>query len=269
MVNTAAPIQNPLVTKLSLFAPLSEADKQILDALCANPERFDADATVVREDEVPSRGFVLTRGMACRYRNLPDGRRQILTFLPPGDFFDLHVFLLQQSTYSIGTLTRTRLAAIERNTVIDIVANHPRLGAALWWSALQEDAMLHERVVALGRRNAQGRIAYLLCELFWRQRAIGMVGDHAIRLPLTQADLADTLGLTPVHVNRMLQALRRKNFITLQRQRLVLRNVDELQDLAGFDEQYLHLNGAPTEVGHYLDTLEQERPRARVSSLTG
>jgi CRP-like cAMP-binding protein len=99
----------------------------------------------------------------------------------------------------------TRLAVIERNTVIDIVANHPRLGAALWWSALQEDAMLHERIVALGRRNAQGRIAYLLCELFWRQKAIGMIGDLAIRLPLTQAELADTLGLTAVHVNRKLQ----------------------------------------------------------------
>jgi CRP-like cAMP-binding protein len=78
-----AEIQNPLVTKLSHFAPLSEEDKEILEALCANPERFDADATVVQEDEVPSRGFVLTRGMACRYRNLPDGRRQILTFLLP------------------------------------------------------------------------------------------------------------------------------------------------------------------------------------------
>ena len=130
-MNTAASMQNPLVTKLSRFAPLSEKDRGILDALCANPERFDAAATVVREDEVPRRGFVLTRGMACRYRTLPDGRRQILTFLLPGDFFDLHVFLLQQSTYSIGTLTPTRLAAIERNTVIDIVANHPRLGAAL------------------------------------------------------------------------------------------------------------------------------------------
>jgi CRP-like cAMP-binding protein len=263
-VNTAAEIQNPLVTKLSHFAPLSEKDKEILEALCTNPKRFDADATVVREDEVPRRGFVLTRGMACRYRSLPDGRRQILTFLLPGDFFDLHVFLLQQSTHSIGTLMPTRVAAIERNTVIDIVANHPRLGAALWWSALQEDAMLHERIVALGRRNAQGRVAYLLCELFWRQKAMG-IGDQAIRLPLTQAELADTLGLTAVHVNRMLQALRRKNFITLHRQRLVLRNVDELQDLAGFDEQYLHLNGAPTDVEHYLDTLEQEGSRSRAA----
>jgi hypothetical protein len=125
--------------------------------------------------------------------------------------------------------------------------------------------MLHERIVALGRRNAQGRLAYLLCELFWRQKAIGMIGDQAIRLPLTQAELADTLGLTAVHVNRMLQALRRKNFITQQGQRLVLRNVDELQRLAGFDEEYLHLNGAPTEVEHYLDTLEQEGSRSRAA----
>lgn len=259
-MNIATTIPNALVTKLSHFAPLSKKDRGILDGLCANPERFKANATVVQEGELPRRGFVLTHGMACRYRILPDGRRQILTFLLPGDFFDLHVFLLQQSTYSIGTLMPTRVAAIERNTVIDIAANHPRLAAAIWWSDLQEDAMLHERIVALGRRNAQGRIAYLLCELFWRQKAIGMVVDHAIRLPLTQAELGDTLGLTPVHVNRMLQALRRKNFITLRGQRLVLRNVDELQELAGFDEDYLHLNGAPPEIEGYFDRLEHEKP---------
>jgi CRP-like cAMP-binding protein len=259
-MNPARPIPNALVTKLSHFAPLSEKDRGILHGLCANPERFKANAAVVQEGELPRRGFVLTHGMACRYRILPDGRRQILTFLLPGDFFDLHVFLLQQSTYSIGTLTPTRLAAIERNTVIDIVGNHPRLAAALWWSALQEDAMLHERIVALGRRNAQGRIAYLLCEPFYRQKAIGMVEDHAMRLPLTQAEVGDTLGLTAVHVNRMLQALRRKNYITLRGRRLVLRNVDELRELAGFDEDYLYLNGAPAEIERYFDRLEHERP---------
>ena len=151
--------------------------------------------------------------MACRYRLMPDGRRQILTILIPGDFFDLHGFLLQVTDHSVAAIGPTRIAAIGREAVIDIIANHPRIGAALWWSAMQEDAMLRERIVALGRRSARGRVAYLLCELVWRQRAIGMAEDHAIHLPFTQTDLADMLGLTSVHTNRILQGFRQDGLI--------------------------------------------------------
>jgi CRP-like cAMP-binding protein len=140
----------------------------------------------VVEGEMPRSAFVVTRGMACRYRLMPDGRRQILTILIPGDFFDLHGFVLQAMDHSVATIVPTRIAAIGREAVIDIIANHPRIGAALWWSAMQEEAMLRERIVALGRRSARGRVAYLLCELVWRHRAIGMAEDHAIRLPFTQ-----------------------------------------------------------------------------------
>ena len=106
--------------------------------------------------------------MACRYRLMPDGRRQILTILIPGDFFDLHGFLLQVTDHSVAAIGPTRIAAIGREAVIDIIANHPRIGAAQpWWSAMQEDAMLRERIVALGRRSARGRSARLSpCDSF-------------------------------------------------------------------------------------------------------
>jgi len=99
---------------------------------------------------------------------MPDGRRQILTILIPGDFFDLHGFLLKTMDHSVATFGATRIAAIGRETVRDILLNHPRIGAALWWSAMQEQAMMRERIVALGRRSARGRLAYFLCELVWR-----------------------------------------------------------------------------------------------------
>ncbi len=107
--------------------------------------------------------------------------------------------------------------------------------------------------------SARGRVAYLLCELVWRQKAVGLAEDHAIRLPLTQLELADTLGLTSVHINRILQGFRRDNLIALAQHRLTLLAVERLQKIAGFNQDYLHLGGATTEVRSYFDTLERNR----------
>jgi CRP-like cAMP-binding protein len=249
---------NPLVTKLSHFARLSADDVRLLESLCQKEERFGADATLVSEGEVPRSGFALTRGLACRYRLLPDGRRQILTFLMPGDFCDLHVFLLRTMDHSIGTIVPSRIAAIPREAVCDIAAHRPRIAEAMWWSEMQEAAMMRERVVALGRRNARGRVAYLLCELVCRQRAIGLSDDDAIRLPLTQPELADTLGLTPVHINRVLQEFRRKDLIFLEHRRLALLDVAKLQEIAGFNKAYLLLAGIPDDAQRFLDRLERD-----------
>ena len=251
--------QRPLVTKLSRFIPLSDEDVRFLDALCLNEERFEADTDIVRQGDVPRSAFVLTHGMAFRYRLMPDGKRQILTFMIPGDIFGLHAFLLKVMDHCIATFVPTRIATISRNTVFDLFDHHPRIGAELWWSALQQNAINRERIVALGRRSARGRVAYLVCELVWRQRAVGLSEDHAIRLPLTQVELADTLGLTSVHVNRILQGFRRDNLIALAHHRLTLLDVERLQKIAGFNQDYLHLDGATTQVRSYIDALERDR----------
>jgi CRP-like cAMP-binding protein len=235
---------NALVAKLSGFAPLSDSDVDVLEALCSKEERVNAGVNLVGEGSTPRQGFVITRGLACRYRLMADGRRQILTLLIPGDFYDLHAFLLNVADHSVVTMAPTWLARIERDTVSEIVRHHPRIGAALWWSAMQEAAILRERIVALGRRNARARIAYLFCEVLWRHRAIGLSEDQSLQLPLTQADIADTLGLTVVHVNRVLQKLRREGLVTLAHRRLTLHNVDRLQSLAELNHDYLHLTGA-------------------------
>lgn len=136
---------NALVAKLSGFAPLSDSDVDVLEALCSKEERVNAGVNLVGEGSTPRQGFVITRGLACRYRLMADGRRQILTLLIPGDFYDLHAFLLNVADHSVVTLAPTCLARIERDTVSEIVRHHPRIGAALWWSAMQEAAILRER----------------------------------------------------------------------------------------------------------------------------
>ena len=240
--------RGPLVTKLSRFIPLSDEDVRILDALCLNEERFNADTDIVREGDVPRSAFVLTHGMAFRYRLMPDGKRQILTFMIPGDIFGLHAFLLRAMDHSIGTLVPTRIAPISRDTVSDLFEHHARIGAALWWSVMQEEAMLRERIVALGRRSARGRVAYLLCEIVWRQRAVGIAEDHSVRLLFTQTDLGDMLGLTSVHINRVLQGFRRDELITLDRRRLTLLDIESLQAIAGLTPEYLILNSTPPDI---------------------
>jgi CRP-like cAMP-binding protein len=258
---------NALVAKLSRFASLSDDDVDVLEALCSKQERVEAGMNLVDEGSAPRRGFVITRGLACRYRGLPNGNRQILAFLIPGDFYDLHAFLLSVADHSVATMVPTRLARIERDKVFEIVEHHPRIGAALWWSAMQEAAMLRERIVMLGRRNALARIAYLFCELLWRHRAIGLTDDHTLPLPLTQADIADTLGLTAVHVNRVLQDLRREGLITLAHRRLTIHHVGRLQGLAQLNQDFLHLTGVPAEVERYLERLvQQEADPRRIAS---
>ena len=250
---------NPLVRKLSHFTPLSASDQAILDGLMARDERFAADVDIVVEGMVPRSAFVIKEGMAIRYRLLPDGGRQIMTFLIPGDFCDVHVFLLKAMDHSIATLTPVRAAPISRDRIMETFASRPRISAALWWSSMQEEAMLRERIVSLGRRDARGRIAYLLCELLWRHKAVGLTTDHtSFHLPLTQTEIGDTLGLTPVHVNRVMMEFRRHGLIAVEQRMLRVLDTQRLQAMAEFNESYLNLGGASDEVARYFDRLERQ-----------
>ena len=236
------PSSNVLTRKLSHFAPQSESDREVLDALI-----------------VPRSVFVLKEGMAIRYRDLPDGGRQIITFLIPGDLCDVHVFLLKTMDHSLATITPVRIAPVSREDILDLFSHRPRISAALWWSSLQEEAMLRERIVSLGRRDARGRTAYIL---LWRHAAVGLTNGGTFQLPLTQTELGDTLGLTPVHVNRILKEFRERRLITIEHKMLTLMDIERLQEIAAFNEDYLHFGGVSKEVAQYFDRLEnQQRSR--------
>ncbi len=256
------PGENLLARKLSLFVPLSDSDRSVLDGLTTTTERFRADTDIVSEGMVPRSVFLLQEGMAVRYRNLRDGRRQIMTFLIPGDLCDPHVFLLRTMDHSIGTLTPVRVSPVSHDGLMRTFATRPRISAALWWSSLQEESMLRERIVSLGRRDARGRIAYLLCELLWRHAAMGLAEGEAFRLPLTQTELGDALGLTPVHVNRVLREFRERRLIVMEHRVLRVLDVAGLQDIAAFDNAYLHLGGASPEVERYFEQLEARQRHA-------
>lgn len=238
---------SPLVAKLETLASLSAEDVTDLRALAENSREMEARRNIIREGDRPDHVHLVIDGWACRYKLLPDGARQITAFLIPGDFCDLHVRVLGQMDHSIATLTAGRVAFIERNRM-EALTQRPTLLRAFWWSTLVDEAVLRAWIVNAGRRDAQQAIGHLMCELYVRMRNVGLTTDHSYELPLTQEEIADALGLTPVHVNRVLQRMRSEELISLKGGQLTIHDYRRLQKVSGFSPNYLHVaNGELTD----------------------
>jgi CRP-like cAMP-binding protein len=231
--------------RLEHFLPLPNQDKEWLNGLTLRSDEFPARSDFIREGEVFSGVFVVTAGHACRYKILPDGGRQILDFLFPCDKTELHSLLLTATDHGIFTLGPTAIAWISRDRLMAEITDHPRVAVALWWNALQRAAILRERITAIGRRDAYARIAHLLCEIYERLRMVGETVDHNYRLPLTQAELGDALGLSEVHANRMLRRLQNERLIVYEDRYVGIPDLDALNEAAAFNPAYLHLDGSP------------------------
>lgn len=235
-------MNNPLIAKLRNFAPLPDDDAAKVERLCADVRSYRARQDLIKEGDRPEVVFLLIEGWACRYKILPDGRRQIMAYLVPGDLCDVHAFILKHMDHSMGLLSDAKVAVIPRQKLLDLLEESPALTRALWWSTLTDEAVLREWLVNMGQRDAYDRIAHLLAELWLRLRMVGMTAGGAFELPVTQADLGDTLGLTSVHVNRMLQRLRLEGLIDLSRGRLHIPDVPKLMAVTRFEPNYLHLD---------------------------
>jgi len=231
---------SPLVTKLEKVARLTEEDRAALATLCDEPRDMGARRNVIREGEKPDHVHLMVEGWAARYKLLPDGTRQITAFLIPGDFCDLHVTILGEMDHSITTLTRARIAYIARSKM-DAVTERPGLARAFWWATLVDEAVLRAWIVNIGRRDAFEAIGHLMCELYVRMRNIGLTDDHCFELPLTQEELGDALGLTPVHVNRVLQRMRTDELISFKGGLLTILDYRRLETASGFNPNYLHI----------------------------
>jgi CRP-like cAMP-binding protein len=232
--------RNPLIAKLQTVAELSEDDLKALDDLGTDAREVGARRHVIREGDRPNNVHLVVEGWAARSKLLPDGTRQITALLIPGDFCDLHITILGEMDHSIVTLTKSKIAFIPRARM-DALAERPKLTRALWWATLVDEAVLRAWIVNIGRRDAYEAIGHLMCELYWRMKNVGLVADHSFELPLTQEEFADALGLTPVHVNRVLQRLRAEGLIVLKRGALEILDYPRLEAAAGFNSNYLHI----------------------------
>ncbi len=201
------------------------------------------------EGDEPRYVHLVLDGWACRYKQLPDGKRQIVALFVPGDFCDVNVYILRQMDHSIGAITRLKVATITPEEMNALTAERPRITQALWWHELVAAAVQREWTLNLGQRSAYERLAHMLLELYLRLEAVGRARDGRCDFPLTQNDLADATGLTAVHVNRMLQKLRRDGLIELERKQLQILDIPRMMDASKFKPNYLHLDHE----GRYLD----------------
>jgi CRP-like cAMP-binding protein len=241
---------NPLALKIEAFTRLSADERAALDRLSSKNQRtVEARRDVVREGDKPRVVNLVLDGWACRYKQLPDGRRQVVSFFIPGDLCDANVFILKEMDHSIGAITRVKIAEIAPDDFQALMNMSPRITQALWWHELANSAVSREWTTNIGQRTAYERIAHLLCEMFIKLRTVGLTRDHECDFPLTQTDIADATGLTAVHVNRTLQELRRDGLIELASRVLHIPDLKRLQDVAMFNPNYLHLDHE----GRHLD----------------
>jgi len=231
---------HPVLLKLQQHTRISYADRDILGKLLSDVRTIDGRRDIIRAGEDPKFVHLMVDGWSCRYSIIDDGRRQITAFLVPGDFCDTDIFMLGQMDHSIGALGRARVAFISKDLMAE-VAERPSLIRALWWASLVDKGVLRAWIVNIGRRNAAQRVAYLTCELHARLLSIGMVSNDSFQMPLTQEDLGDALGLTPVHINRVLRILRERRLMTFSNRTIVIHDAKALSQEAGFDPHYLHL----------------------------
>ena len=182
----------------------------------------------------------MLEGWAFRYKVLPSGSRQIMAFLMPGDACDLHIGMLAEMDHSIQTATHAQVARISRQIMDELMDAHLGIARAMYIAQLVDEGTLRAWIVSLGRRSSTERAAHLLLELYLRAVRIGVASHDEMELPISQAVLADALGMTPVHVNRVLQELRRSEAVALRRGVLRIQNPAALTRLSGFDDSYLH-----------------------------
>lgn len=237
------PPANRLITRLQHFVLFAEHERAAIDEACAGPtttvrQRRD----LIREGDRPRGVNLILDGWAFRYKTLEDGRRQIIAFYLPGDLCDQHGYILREMDHSVGALTQVRYVEIQGEKVEALAATSRSLNQALWWDSLVSAAIQREWTVNLGQRDAIERLSHLFCELFYRLRAVDLVEGNRCEIPLTQTDLAEAAGMTPVHVNRMIQELRARGLIRWKGREFEALDLHGLCDIAMFNPAYLHLD---------------------------
>lgn len=231
---------NRFIEKLCNFADLASDDKDALLLATSNAKKIAARSDLIREGDRPGPVFIVLEGWACRYKILPNGARQVMAFLMPGDCCDLHIGLLDEMDHSIQAITPALVATVDREAMDLLMERHPKIAKAMYIAQLVDEGTMRSWITSMGRRTSIERVAHLMCELYLRSRNIGLTFDHHFILPLSQVLLADALGMTPVHLNRVLKELRLSGAMTLERGSLVITDPKRLVQIAGFDENYLH-----------------------------
>ena len=244
-----------LSTKLSGFTRLAQSDTDALTELSNQRVRMIGPRhNLVEQGETPTVAYLIQQGWACGYTGLGNGERQVTAFFLPGDVCHLDLLLPCSMGYSVGSITDLVISEVTPSAFEKLAASHPELARAFRWEMLSSSSIQREWLINVAKRGALERVAHLICELFLRLRRVGLTKGDGCDWPLTQSDLADALGLTGIHMNRMLQQLRLEALIILKDRYLTIPHLQALQRVAGFETAYLQfpteMKGWPPGVSH-------------------
>ncbi|HEX8571848.1 MAG TPA: Crp/Fnr family transcriptional regulator [Allosphingosinicella sp.] len=227
--------------RLETRVRLESEDRAAILALPVANRILEPAAYMVREAEPVENCIILLKGFAYRHKVTGEGQRQIIAVHMPGEFLDLQNSLLGLADHNVQALTRCEVATVPVGALRKLTDDHPLVGRAMWIDTLIDAAIFREWIVNVGRRDSMSRIAHLLCELALRLEVAGLARDRRYDLPMTQEQVADCTGLTPVHVNRVLKELGRRGLISRERRTVQILDWDRLQRIGDFNTRYLHL----------------------------
>jgi CRP-like cAMP-binding protein len=236
-----------IVRRLETRVRLDAEDRAAIHALPLQHRTIEPAAYMVREGELVEHCILLLTGFAFRHKITGDGQRQIMAIHMPGEFLDLQNSLLGIADHNVQALTRCEVATVPVGALRKLSEERPRVGQAMWIDTLVDAAIFREWIVNVGRRDSISRLSHLLCEIALRLEEAGLAVNHRYELPMTQEQLADCTGLTPVHVNRVLKELGRLGLINRDKRSVEILEWDRLRQIGDFNTRYLHFEaGGPT-----------------------
>ncbi|MDC0658523.1 Crp/Fnr family transcriptional regulator [Leisingera sp. SS27] len=233
---SATACQNCPLRKRTIFTPMSREEVAFTQSFKTGEMVVDAGTTILLEGSNSPQLFTVLKGMGTRYKTLENGRRQVINFLFPGDFAGLQAGLMGEMKHSVEATTSMTLCVFRRSALFELFQQHPERAYDLTWIAAVEEHFLGETIASLGQRDARQRIAWALVRIYERLKAVGMEVKSAVPLPYRQQDLADALGLSLVHTNKMLKALRDTKLAEWQNGMLKIRSIPALAEMALIEE---------------------------------
>jgi CRP-like cAMP-binding protein len=237
-------IRAALVRRLQISSGLSEDDIREIQELPIIVKDYPAERAVVRDGERATECFLIADGFCIRSKTISDGKRQILSLHIPGEIPDLMSLFLHVMDHDLSTLTPCTLGFIKHETLQRLHRRAPNVAEIFWRDTLIDAAMFREWIVNVGQRSAPARLAHVMVELRERLKLIGRVQGNHFEMPLTQEQIGEALGITAVHANRVIRQLREDGIVEMQRGRVRVLDEAKLQELADFDDRYLHQSPA-------------------------
>jgi CRP-like cAMP-binding protein len=224
-----------LAMKLNNFIRLSESERKCLAELQSVAVHVERDQELVYQGEQGHTAYILQSGWGCCSKILHDGGRQVITFPVPGDCVGLRSVLLRTSDHTFSALTEAVVSRVEVAQMLDVFSKFPHLAAAILWATSRDEAITVEHLASIGRRTAKERTAHFFLELCDRLRLVGLASATEFECPLNQYILSDALGLSAIHVNRVLRELREAELLTFQEHRVTIHDRVKLMALAGYE----------------------------------